>query len=46
LNLVGQGEESGVILYDIISRPDEANQGTAGASMGSTGSVKNGRSGR
>jgi hypothetical protein len=46
LNMVGQGEQSGVILYDIIARPDEAQQGTAGAEVGSAGSVKSGRTGR
>jgi len=46
LNMVGQGEEAGVILYDIISRPDELNNGTTGAGVGSAGSVKSGRSGR
>lgn len=48
LNMVGQGEESGVIKYDIIARPDEAQQGgIEGAGVGTAGTVKSsGRTGR
>lgn len=42
LNMVGQGEESGVIRNDIISRPQEAN---GGLDLGTVG-AKSGRSGR
>jgi hypothetical protein len=46
INMVGQGERSATIKYDILDGSDEAQGGVGGASIGGATSVKSSRSGR
>jgi hypothetical protein len=46
ITMVGQGDRSAVIKYDILDGSDEAQGGVGGATIGGAASVKSSRSGR